>query len=266
MPEPTNTASAPSCITSAASAGVAMPPAEKFGTGSLPCSATYSTSSQRRLQLLGFGHQLFLAEHRELLHLFLDGAHVPHGFDDVARAGFALGADHGRAFGDAPQRFAQIARAAHERHLEVALVDVVLFVGGREHFALVDVVDAQRFENARFHEVADARLGHHRNADGLHDLADLADRRHARHAAFFADVGRARAPAPSRRVAPAFSAITRLLGVGDVHDDAALQHLGQADFHAKCVVQIHIDSPSFQTMAGAGSQFLAELAHPFQLR
>src|SRR5439155_23256524 len=39
MPEPTNTASAPSCIISAASAGVAIPPAEKFGTGSLPCFA-----------------------------------------------------------------------------------------------------------------------------------------------------------------------------------------------------------------------------------
>ena len=80
-------------------------------------------------------------------------------------SGFALGADHGRAFGDAAQRFAQIARAAHERHLEVALVDVVLFIGGRQHFAFVDVVHFQRFQNPRFHEVADARLGHHRNAD-----------------------------------------------------------------------------------------------------
>src|SRR6266403_4748060 len=39
MPEPTNTASAPSWRTSAASAGVAMPPAEKFGTGSFPVLA-----------------------------------------------------------------------------------------------------------------------------------------------------------------------------------------------------------------------------------
>src|SRR5579872_387729 len=45
IPEPTNTASAPSCMTSAASAGVAIPPAEKLGTGSFPCSATYCTSS-----------------------------------------------------------------------------------------------------------------------------------------------------------------------------------------------------------------------------
>ena len=34
MPEPTNTPSAPSCITSEASAGVAMPPAQNSGTGS----------------------------------------------------------------------------------------------------------------------------------------------------------------------------------------------------------------------------------------
>ena len=45
MPLPTNTPSQPSCIMSAASAGVAMPPAEKFTTGSLPFSATHLTSS-----------------------------------------------------------------------------------------------------------------------------------------------------------------------------------------------------------------------------
>ena len=45
IPEPTKTASAPSCITSDASAGVAMPPAQKFGTGSFPAFATDVTSS-----------------------------------------------------------------------------------------------------------------------------------------------------------------------------------------------------------------------------
>src|SRR6266404_2323954 len=43
MPEPTNTASAPSCRTNDASAGVAIPPAEKLGTGSLPVLATMRT-------------------------------------------------------------------------------------------------------------------------------------------------------------------------------------------------------------------------------
>ena len=45
IPEPTKIASAPSCIISAASAGVAMPPAEKLGTGSLPVWATMRISS-----------------------------------------------------------------------------------------------------------------------------------------------------------------------------------------------------------------------------
>jgi len=45
MPEPTKTDSAPSCIIRAASAGVAMPPAEKLGTGSEPVLATMRTSS-----------------------------------------------------------------------------------------------------------------------------------------------------------------------------------------------------------------------------
>src|SRR5580765_4134432 len=45
IPEPTNTASAPRLRTSAASAGVAIPPAEKFGTGNFPVFATWRISS-----------------------------------------------------------------------------------------------------------------------------------------------------------------------------------------------------------------------------
>ena len=45
MPEPTNTPSAPRRIISAASAGVATPPAENMTTGSLPFSATSRTRS-----------------------------------------------------------------------------------------------------------------------------------------------------------------------------------------------------------------------------
>ena len=92
---------------------------------------------------------------------------MAHGLDDVARPGFALGSDHRRAFRDPAQRFAEVARAADERHLEVALVDVVLFIGGRQHFALVDVIDLQRFEHPSLREMADARLCHYRNADRL---------------------------------------------------------------------------------------------------
>ena len=45
MPDPTKTASAPSWRMSAASAGVATPPALKFGTGSAPSSAVCLTTS-----------------------------------------------------------------------------------------------------------------------------------------------------------------------------------------------------------------------------
>jgi hypothetical protein len=45
IPDPTKTPSIPSCIISAASAGVAMPPAAKLTTGSFPVIATSLTSS-----------------------------------------------------------------------------------------------------------------------------------------------------------------------------------------------------------------------------
>ena len=108
---------------------------------------------KRRLMVLGGREQLVLRHDGELLHLLLDGTHVTHGLDNVARPGFALGANHRRAFANTPQRLTQISRTANEGNfLEGALVDVVRLIGRGEHFALVDVVDTERFENPTFHE------------------------------------------------------------------------------------------------------------------
>ena len=194
--------------------------------------------------VLGLGHQLARASTcRAGAMLAAHRAHVAHRLDDVAGAGLALGADHRRALADAAQRLAEVAAAAHERHLEVVLVDVVLLVGRGEHLALVDEVHAERLEHLRLGEVADAALGHHRDRDRLHDLLDLLDRGHARHAALGADVGRHALERHHRDRARVLGDLG-LLGVGDVHDDAALEHLGEADLHAKLRrLEIHVFPP-----------------------
>ena len=52
MPLPTNTASAPSAMQSAASAGVAIPPAAKYGTGRRPSRATWRHELEAGPELL----------------------------------------------------------------------------------------------------------------------------------------------------------------------------------------------------------------------
>ena len=163
MPEPTNTASAPSCIASAASAGVAMPPAQNSGTGSQPVSATSCTSGSGACSCLAQSNSSAESAWPMLADVADDRAQVAHRLDDVAGAGLALRADHARALADAPQRLAEVGGAAHERHGERPLVDVVRLVGRGEHLALVDVVDAERLEDLGLDEVADAGLGHHRD-------------------------------------------------------------------------------------------------------
>jgi hypothetical protein len=91
---------------------------------------------------------------------FDDLPHVLDRMHHVAGAGFALGADHGRAFGDAAQGFAQIARSANKGRGEGVLVDVVELVGRGQHFALVDEVDPEVLQNLGFGKMPDARLGH----------------------------------------------------------------------------------------------------------
>ena len=115
MPEPTNTASAPSCMARAASAGVARPPAQNSGTGQLAGLGQLLHEADRRLQALGPVEELGRVGLGDLADVAEDRPQVAHGLDDVAGAGLALRADHGGALADAPQRLAEVGGAAHER-------------------------------------------------------------------------------------------------------------------------------------------------------
>ena len=98
---------------------------------------------------------------------------------------------------------------------------------GREDLGLVDVVDAERLEDLRLDEVADPRLGHDRDRHRVHDPDDHRRVGHAGDAAGGADVGRDALERHDGDGAGLFGDL-RLLGRDDVHDDAALEHLGEA--------------------------------------
>ena len=184
-----------------------------------------------RAQLLGGGVELFLAQRRQPADLGADRAHVPGRLDHVAGAGLALGADHRRALADAAQRLTEVGRAADEGHGERPLVDVVSLVGGGEDLGLVDVVDAERLQHLSLDEVTDARLGHDRDRDGGDDAVDHVGVAHARHAALGPDVGRDPLERHDGDGAGVLGDLG-LVGVDDVHDDAALEHLGHAALDA----------------------------------
>ena len=157
----------------------------------------------------------------------MNGPDVAHRLDDVAGAGLALGADHRGALADPAECLAQVPRSADEGNLELVLVDVVGLVGRREHLGLVDVVDPERLEDLGFDEMPDARLGHDRDRDRAHDPLDHGWVAHASDAARRANVCR---DALERHHGnrTGFFRDLRLLGRDDVHDDAALEHPGEA--------------------------------------
>lgn len=115
---------------------------------------------------------------------------MTHGLDDIARARLALGTNHGRTLGDTAQRLAQVLRAAHERHVELVLVDVVHVVGGAQNLGFVDVVDFDGLQNAGFGNMADAHLRHDRDGHGFLDALDHGRVAHAGDATGRANVGR----------------------------------------------------------------------------
>ena len=102
----------------------------------------------------------------------------------------------------------------------------VRFGCGGEDPALVDVVDLYGLQDLRLDNVADAALGHNGDGDCLLDALDHLGVRHPGHPSGGADVRRDPLKGHDRARAGLLSD-PRLLGRGDVHDDAALQHLCQ---------------------------------------
>src|SRR5262249_55864364 len=115
----------------------------KVGHREPALSRNQSNDLVRRAQILCLAHQLFFSKNREPLDVASDFSKVPHRFDDVSGTRFAFCPDHRRSFADAPESFAEIARATYKWNLESMLVDVMLFIRRSEHFAFIDEVNAQ---------------------------------------------------------------------------------------------------------------------------
>ena len=187
-------------------------------------------------QLLGGLVDLVVAQADKFADLLVHGAHVAHGLNHVAGAGLALGANHGCTLGDAAQRLAQVLRAAHKRHIELVLVDVVHVVGRGKHLGFVDVIDFDGLQNAGLGDVSDTHLGHNRNGHGFLDALDHGRVAHAGNAAGGTDVG-GDALERHHRAGTSVLSDLRLLGRGDVHDHAALEHLGQITVEFRTILR-----------------------------
>lgn len=103
---------------------------------------------------------------------------------------------------------------------------MVHVIRGREDFALVDVVDLDGLQYLGLHEMTDAAFGHNGDGDGLLNAADHLGVAHTGHTARCPDI-RGDALQRHNRAGTGGFGNFRLLGRGYVHDDAALEHLGQ---------------------------------------
>ena len=161
---------------------------------------------------------------------------------NVARTRLALCAYHGSTLAYAAERFAKIFSAAYERHFKLSLVDMVNVVGGREHLRFVDVVDLDSFEYLRLSEMTYTALRHY--GDRYRLLYALYHLRvaHAGNAACRANVGWYTLKRHNCARACRFGYLC-LLGGGNVHDNAALQHLGEV--FVKLILLAHSVFPHF---------------------
>lgn len=178
---------------------------------------------------LGEGEDLVIVHVAENPNVAHDGADVTHGLDDVAGASLALGADHGGALADAAEGLPKVAAAADKGDAEVVLVDVVGVICQGENLALVHVIDAYGLQDLGLYEVSDAGLSHDGDGDGPLDFLNQLWVAHAGHATLGPDVG-GYALEGHDGAGPSLFGDAGLVGVNDVHDNAATEHLGQTDF------------------------------------
>src|SRR5579885_2962873 len=155
---------------------------------------------------------------------------MAHGLHYVTGARLAFRAQHGRALAHTPERLAQVARPADERHLEEMFVDVMLLVGGRQNFGFVDAVNADGLENLRFDEMPDPALGHDRDRHGLFDANHQLRVAHARYPAVRANIG-GHALQRHHRARTGLLGNPGLLRRDYIADYPALEHLRECAFY-----------------------------------
>mmetsp|Transcript_81372 Transcript_81372/g.178903 ORF Transcript_81372/g.178903 Transcript_81372/m.178903 type:complete len:347 (+) Transcript_81372:290-1330(+) len=180
--------------------------------------------------LLRVDEDLIVAHGLEAVDLREDSARVSDSVHDVAGACVSLKADHSSTLRDASKGLTKVLSTADEGDGEAALVDVVGLVGGSQNLGLVDAVNCQGLQDAALVEVADARLGHDRQGDGLHDLLDHLGVRGPGDTAVRLDVGGDALQGHDGDGASRFGD-AGLLGVDDVHDHAALLEDGEGTLH-----------------------------------
>ena len=189
---------------------------------------------ERRAKSFGFLTELILAQGTNMRNPLIHFPHMVHGLNDVAGTRFALGSDHGGSLCYAAQSLSDIPGTADERHPEFGLVDMIHVIRGRKHFAFIDIVNLNGLEELRLDKVSDAALGHDRNRDSFLDAADHGGIRHARDTARGADI---RGNSFQRHDGTGSGVLSdlRLLGGCNVHDNAALEHLGKLAVQCRAV-------------------------------
>src|SRR3989338_1364310 len=174
-----------------------------------------------------FLHLLLFQKFLQLGNPASDRANVPDRLDDISAPCFALGPYHRGAFIEPAHRLTQVARAANEAHGERGLVHVEFLIGGREDLALIDVIHLERLKYLRFGKMSDAALGHHGDGYRLLYFPYHCGVRHSRDAAVSADIRRHALQSHDRH-RPRLLGYFRLLGIRDIHDDAAFLHARQS--------------------------------------
>merc|ERR1712098_982355 len=116
-----------------------------------------------------------------------------------------------------------------EGYLEISLLDVEFIVRRSQDLALVHIINSQSLEDLAFDEVSYSCLGHDGDGDSGLNLFDQLGVRHASNATVLADVG-GNSFEGHDGAGTGFFGDASLLGVDDIHDDAALEHLSETGF------------------------------------
>lgn len=93
----------------------------------------------RRRQLLGKGVKLLVGHARSFSNIAHHRSLVSDRFHNIARTGFALGADHRGTLRDTTKSFTKVLAAADKGDFEGVFTNVVLIVGRSENLGFLGI-------------------------------------------------------------------------------------------------------------------------------
>ena len=171
------------------------------------------------------------------MNLTLHLTHMTNSLHNIACSWFTLSTNHGSTLVDTTESLSKITSTTYERHIELALVNMINIIGRRKNLALVNIVNLYSFEYLSLNKMTNTAFCHYRNRYCLLNTFNHLWIAHTRNASCSSNIGRNSLQSHYCTRTSSLSDTSLLWGCY-IHYHSALQHLSQVAVQSSSIFHI----------------------------